>query len=191
MKIEDVFRKGLEVHQKTVQNLIDENLNDFTKMVEAVENSLKNDGKLIIFGNGGSAADAQHIAAELVGRFKMERKGLPAIALSVNTSILTAIGNDYSFDEIFVRQIEAIGKKGDVAIGISTSGNAENVIRAINKAKEIGIATIGLTGKDGGKLKDIVNIPIIIKTEDTARIQECHIFLGHILCEIIENLMNE
>ncbi len=137
-------------------------------------------------GNGGSAADCQHIAAELVGRFKSEREGLPAIALTTDTSILTAIGNDYSFNEIFARQIEALANKGDLVIGISTSGNSENVIRGILKAKKIGCYTVGLLGKDGGKLKNLVDLAIIIPSNNTPRIQECHILIGHIACEIVD-----
>tara|TARA_B100000953_G_C17798486_1_gene351307 strand:- start:194 stop:619 length:426 start_codon:yes stop_codon:yes gene_type:complete len=137
-------------------------------------------------GNGGSAGDAQHIAAELVGRFKKERKAMPALALTVDTSSLTALGNDYGFDTIFERQVEALANKNDTVIGISTSGNSENVVRAVNKANSIGAFTIGLLGNDGGKLKDAVNLPIIIPSNDTARIQEVHITIGHIICEIIE-----
>ena len=140
----------------------------------------------MLMGNGGSAADAQHIAAELVGRFKKERKAMPALALTVDTSSLTALGNDYGFDTIFERQVEALANKHDAVIGISTSGNSENIIRAVNKANSIGAFTIGLLGNDGGKLKDAVNLPIIIPSNDTARIQEVHITIGHIICEIIE-----
>ena len=140
----------------------------------------------MLMGNGGSAADAQHIAAELVGRFKKERKAMPALALTVDTSSLTALGNDYGFDTIFERQVEALANKNDTVIGISTSGNSENIIRAVNKANSIGAFTIGLLGNDGGKLKDAVNLPIIIPSNDTARIQEVHITIGHIICEIIE-----
>ena len=143
-------------------------------------------GKLLIMGNGGSAGDAQHIAAELVGRFKKERKAIPALALTVDTSSLTALGNDYGFETIFERQIEAIANKDDAVIGISTSGNSENVVRAIKKANSIGAYTIGLLGNNGGRLKEIVNLPIVIPSKDTARIQEVHITIGHIICEIIE-----
>jgi len=154
-----------------------------------IKNKLEIGGKLLLMGNGGSAGDAQHIAAELVGRFKKERKALPALALTVDTSSLTALGNDYGFDSIFERQIEAIANKNDVVIGISTSGNSENVVRAIKKANYLGAYTIGLLGNDGGKLKEIVNLPIIIPSNDTARIQEVHITIGHIICEIIEEDM--
>lgn len=153
-----------------------------TKIISA----LKNNNKVVLFGNGGSAADAQHIAGELVGRFLMEREPLPAIALTTNTSILTSIGNDYGFDEVFLRQVKAIVNKGDVAVGISTSGNAENVIKGIVCAKERGAYTVGMTGRDGGRLSHIVDICINVPSDKTPRIQECHITIGHILCGIVE-----
>ncbi len=153
---------------------------------QKIQGRLEAGGKLLLMGNGGSAGDAQHIAAELVGRFKKERKAMPALALTVDTSSLTALGNDYGFDTIFERQVEALANKNDTVIGISTSGNSENIIRAVNKANSIGAFTIGLLGNDGGKLKDAVNLPIIIPSNDTARIQEVHITIGHIICEIIE-----
>ena len=151
-----------------------------------IKNRLEVGGKLLLMGNGGSAGDAQHIAAELIGRFKKERKAMPALALTVDTSSLTALGNDYGFETIFERQVEALANKSDAIIGISTSGNSENVVRAINKANSIGAFTIGLLGNDGGKLKDAVNLPIVIPSNETARIQEVHITIGHIICEIIE-----
>jgi D-sedoheptulose 7-phosphate isomerase len=148
--------------------------------------ALEAGGKLIFFGNGGSAADAQHLVAELTGRYLRERKALAAIALTTNTSSLTAIGNDYSYDEVFSRQIEAIGNKGDVAIGISTSGNSENVIRAMKIAKQKELITAGMTGRNGGKLSEHCAYCLNVPSEQTPRIQEAHILLGHILCEIIE-----
>ena len=160
-----------------------------TEIFEAaqqIKNRLDDGGKLLLMGNGGSAGDAQHIAAELIGRFKKERKAIPALALTVDTSSLTALGNDYGFETVFERQVEALADKNDAVIGISTSGNSENVVRAINKANSIGAFTIGLLGNDGGKLKDAVNLPIVIPSNDTARIQEVHITIGHIICEIIE-----
>lgn len=153
---------------------------------QQIKNRLETGGKLLLMGNGGSAGDAQHIAAELVGRFKKERKAMPAIALTVDTSSLTALGNDYGFDTIFERQIEALANKSDAVVGISTSGNSENVVRAVHKANSIGAYTIGLLGNKGGKLKQIVNLPLVIPSNDTARIQEVHITIGHIICEIIE-----
>ena len=142
--------------------------------------------KVILFGNGGSAADAQHIAAEFVGRFAFDRAALPALALSVNTSCITAVGNDYGFDLVFSRQIEALGHAGDVAIGISTSGNSPNVIEAVSVAKKMGLHTIALSGNSGGKLKDAVDHCICVPSNETPRIQECHILIGHIISELVE-----
>ncbi|WP_456384911.1 D-sedoheptulose 7-phosphate isomerase [Persephonella sp.] len=147
---------------------------------------LKMGHKVLICGNGGSAADAQHFAAEIVGRFEKERKGFAAIALTTDTSALTAIGNDYGFEHVFSRQVEALGQKGDILIGISTSGNSPNVIRAVEVAKEMGIFTVGFLGKDGGKLKDIVDTAFIVPHNRTARIQEVHLTLEHALCNIID-----
>jgi D-sedoheptulose 7-phosphate isomerase len=146
-------------------------------------------GKLILFGNGGSAGDAQHIAAEFVGRFAMERRALPALALSVNTSCLTAIGNDYGYDQVFARQMEALGRPGDMAIGISTSGNSLNVLRCLEKARALGLYTVALTGGSGGTLKPVVDHCICVPSVSTARIQECHILIGHIIAELVETIL--
>lgn len=153
---------------------------------QVITGCLRSGGKLLFFGNGGSAADAQHLAAEFVGRFVKERDGLPAMALTTNSSILTAVGNDYGFEQIFARQIEALGRPGDVAIGISTSGKSPNVIAGIEEAKKRQLRTIGLSGRDGGELVGCVDIPITVASENTAQIQECHIAIGHILCELAE-----
>ena len=169
--------------KKTVAETLSSEILD---AAQKIQGRLEAGGKLLLMGNGGSAGDAQHIAAELVGRFKKERKAMPALALTVDTSSLTALGNDYGFNTIFERQVEALANKNDTVMGISTSGNSENVVRAVNKANSIGAFTIGLLGNDGGKLKDAVNLPIIIPSNDTARIQEVHITIGHIICEIIE-----
>lgn len=143
-------------------------------------------GKILLMGNGGSAADSQHIAAEIVGRFKKERRGLPAIALTTDTSILTSVGNDYGYEFIFSRQVEALCLPQDVVIGITTSGNSINVVRGIEKAKEIGATTIGMTGGTGGKLTDLCDFNLIMPSNDTPRIQEAHIFVGHSLCDLLE-----
>jgi len=153
----------------------------------AMQNTIQNGGKILIMGNGGSAADSQHIAAEIVGRFKKERKGMPAIALTTDTSILTSVGNDYGYDYIFARQIEALCRPEDLVIGITTSGNSANVVRAIEAAKVIGATTVGLTGGTGGKLKDLCDFNLVMPSNVTARIQETHIFVGHSLCEILES----
>jgi len=157
------------------------------KVGEICVKSLKNGNKIIICGNGGSAADAQHIAAELSGRFKKERKALAGIALTTDTSALTAIGNDYGFEYIFSRQVEAIGRKDDVLIAISTSGNSKNVIKAIESAREIGMRVITLIGKDGGEMRNLGDVNIIIPSDNTPRIQEMHIMIGHMICNFIDN----
>jgi D-sedoheptulose 7-phosphate isomerase len=153
----------------------------------AMTQCLRAGGKLLFFGNGGSAADAQHLSAEFVGRFMLERRGLPALALTTDSSILTAVGNDYGFDRVFSRQIEALGQTGDVAVGISTSGNSPNVIAGLKQAKSQHLKTIGLAGKDGGLLRQSCDIPLIVASPNTARVQECHITIGHLLCELVEN----
>jgi len=160
------------------------------KAIEAIRSDLKSGKKVLLMGNGGSAADAQHIAGELVGRFKKERKAIPAISLSTDTSILTAIGNDYGFEKVFERQIEALGNKGDVVIGISTSGNSENVYRAMKLAKKMGLTTIGLLGNDGGKIKNLSDIALVVPSKNTPRIQETHITIGHIICEGVERIIS-
>ncbi len=153
--------------------------------------SLRAGGKVLFFGNGGSAADAQHLAAEFTGRYLKERRALPALALHGNSSAVTAIGNDYGFDLVFARQMEALGKEGDVAVGISTSGNSRNVLRALEVAKARGIYTVALTGASGGLMKKLADCTLCIPSEETPRIQECHILTGHIICEIAEEMLFE
>lgn len=148
--------------------------------------SLRNDNKILLMGNGGSAADAQHIAGELIGRFKLERSSIPAIALTTDTSIITAVGNDYGFDRIFARQIESLGCEGDIVIAISTSGNSKNVIEALKISKKNNLKSVGLLGCGGGQIKDLVDIPIVVPSSNTPRIQEAHITIGHIICEEVE-----
>ena len=165
---------------------------EILKAAHTIRDCIADGGKLLLMGNGGSAADSQHIAAELIGRFKKERKAIPALALTVDSSSLTALGNDYGFDTIFSRQLEALATPRDAVIGISTSGNSRNVSLALNLAREIGAKTIGFMGNDGGNMKGCVDIRIIVPSNDTARIQEVHITVGHIICEIIEqDLINE
>jgi D-sedoheptulose 7-phosphate isomerase len=182
--VSERLRESIEVKEATLEN--EALLELIHEVALACIRTLESGGKLILFGNGGSAADAQHLAAELIGRYLRERRALPAIALTTNTSCLTAIGNDYSYEEVFSRQIEAIGCKGDLALGISTSGNSQNVIRALLVAKKKGLVTVGLTGSSGGKLRDETDYCLCIPSEHTPRIQEVHIAVGHILCEIIE-----
>lgn len=166
-----------------VRETLSEHINKIGKLMAK---SVANGGTLFWCGNGGSASDSQHLAAELVGRFKKNRRPLRSIALTTDTSILTCIANDFGYDDIFSRQIEALGRPGDVLIGISTSGNSENVLRAFKVAKEIGVTTVALLGKKGGAAKEIVDHPLTIPSDTTARIQESHIFIGHIFCELIE-----
>lgn len=159
----------------------------FQYILDLCINSIINDGKIILCGNGGSAADCQHFAAELIGRFEKERISIPAISLTTDTSIITAISNDYGFEYIFSRQIDGLGSKNDVLIVVSTSGNSQNIINAIKSAKNIGIRTIGLTGNGGGELSNLVDIPFIVPSSNTARIQEVHEILLHSLAESLEN----
>ena len=184
MKIKELLNESLEVKKEILNN--EDLLNRINDTANLIIETYLNEGKVLLCGNGGSAADAQHISAELSGRFKLDRKPLFAEALHVNTSFLTAVANDYSFDIVYSRLLEAFGKKGDVLIAISTSGNSKNVVNAVYKAKEIGIKTVGLTGRNGGKLKDLVDILINVPSDNTPRIQEAHITIGHIICEIVE-----
>jgi len=164
----------------------DETIAAIAKVSKILVEALDQGNKLLLFGNGGSAADAQHIAAEFVGRFGFDRPALPALALSVNTSCVTAIGNDYGFDLVFSRQIEALGRSGDVAVGISTSGNSANVLKAMAVAKKIGLHTVAFAGCTGGKLKNAVDYCICAPSNETPRIQECHILIGHVISELVE-----
>ncbi|GAB4195149.1 MAG: D-sedoheptulose 7-phosphate isomerase [Thermoflexibacter sp.] len=177
----------LQAHKAVVQKVIDTLQEDILKASEMLVETLKRGNKILIFGNGGSAGDAQHIAAELTGRYKTERRGLPAIALTTDTSALTAIGNDYGFQRVFDRQVEALAVKGDLLVGISTSGNSPNVINALKLGKEIGCMTLGLSGRGGGKMTEFCDLNLIVPSEDTPRIQEMHILIGHIVCQAVDN----
>jgi D-sedoheptulose 7-phosphate isomerase len=168
---------------------IEENAGRVVEVAKLMASAIAAGNKLLFFGNGGSAADAQHIVAEFVNRFLIERKPLPAIALTTDTSILTAIGNDYGFEEIFLKQMQALGKKGDIAIGISTSGNSPNVIKALKEAGEMGLTTVGITGKGGGKMKALVDHLLDVNSPETPRIQEVHITIGHFLCELVDDIL--
>jgi D-sedoheptulose 7-phosphate isomerase len=177
----------LVTHQETITKVIDTLQTDIQTACEMAIKTIRNGNKIILFGNGGSAADAQHIAAEFTGRYKTERKALPAIALTTDTSALTAIGNDYGYEKVFERQLEALAKEGDLLIGISSTGNSENVIRAFNLGSELGCKSIGLSGKGGGKFNGQCDINIIIPSENTPRIQEMHILIGHTICQVIDD----
>lgn len=161
-------------------------MDNMHKSLEVIIECLKKDGKIILAGNGGSAADAQHFAGEIVGRFMIERKPLPALSLCVDPSVMTCIGNDYGYDEVFSRQLEGLGREGDCFIAISTSGNSKNLVNAVNIAKKKGIKTIGFLGKDGGELKEICDYALIVPSNSTPRVQEIHTFTIHMMCEIIE-----
>ena len=180
-----IIRKEIAEHLKVARSMT--NLTDKVQIVaQLCIDSLRDGGKILIFGNGGSAGDAQHIAAELVGRYKNERKGLSAIALTTDTSTITSISNDYSYQYVFERQVEALANKGDVLIGISTSGNSVNVINGLKIAPLIGCRTIGLSGSGGGEMNKVCEINLVVSSKDTARIQEIHITIGHIICHLIE-----
>lgn len=183
---EQVFAADLAEHEQAVAALRTGLAAPFASLVTLCVAALRNDGKLLFFGNGGSAADAQHIATEFVVRYRKTRGALPALALTTDTSALTAIGNDFGFDDVFSRQIEGLGRTGDVAIGISTSGNSPNVIKALATARARGLATAGFGGGAGGKLPAVCDVTLIVPTPTTARIQECHILLGHMLCGAVE-----
>jgi D-sedoheptulose 7-phosphate isomerase len=177
------FKESGEVKARFLK----ENLPKMLEVIKLVSQSFEGGNKLLLFGNGGSAADAQHIAAEFVNRYIIDRPPLPAIALTTDTSVLTSVSNDSSFNEIFSRQIKALGKEGDVAIGISTSGNSPNIVKALEVAKEMGIKTIALAGNDGGTMAKIADVSLIVPSGSTPRIQETHILIGHILCEMVEH----
>ncbi len=184
-KIKDLLLESIQVKEDLLHDYLDKIIEITTLIIDA----LKKDGKVILFGNGGSASDSQHIAAELIGRFKKDRDPLPAIALTTNTSIITSLANDYGYEIVFSKQIEALGRKNDVAIGISTSGKAKNVAQAIKQAKKMDIKTIALTGGDGGDLAKLADVSLVVPSMVTARIQEAHIVIGHIVCEIIEQTL--
>jgi len=187
----DIIKSELKASAELKLQLIDTHAALIQKAADIIYNAITNRAKLLLFGNGGSAADAQHIAAEFVNRFRVEREPLPAIALSTDTSIITSIGNDYSFDEVFSKQIVALGNMGDIALGITTSGNSPNILNAFKIARDKGLFTIGLLGKDGGKARTMVDLAIIINHTDTPRIQEAHITIGHIICSVIDRRIFE
>ncbi|HHD75952.1 MAG TPA: D-sedoheptulose 7-phosphate isomerase [Campylobacterales bacterium] len=185
--MQETIKKEFTYHLETIQAVIGTMEKDLEKASSIAVETLRRGNKILFCGNGGSAADAQHIAAELSGRYKTERKGLPGIALTTNTSSLTAIGNDYGYDRIFDRQTEAFANEGDLLIGISTSGNSENVISALKLAKEIGCQTVGFSGRDGGKMNEVCDVNLIVPSDDTPRIQEMHILFGHTICQVIDD----
>jgi D-sedoheptulose 7-phosphate isomerase len=186
ISMEDHIIKIFKDSSRTKDTFLNENLVRLVQVIEAVTTALKAGNKILLFGNGGSAADAQHLAAEFVNRFIIERPPLPAIALTTDTSILTSIGNDYDFSEVFSKQIRAIGQQGDIAWGISTSGKSPNVVKGLETAKKMGLVTIGFTGKDGGEIAKMVDFSIHVESSSTARVQETHILAGHVICELVD-----
>lgn len=181
-KIKDILLESIQVKEEILRNQIGQ----IAEIAQLMIDCLKKDGKVIVFGNGGSASDSQHIAAELVGRFKKDRSALAGIALTTNTSVLTSLANDYGYDVVFSRQVEALGKKNDVVLGISTSGKAKNVALGIKQAKKMGIKTVALSGGDGGDIVKLADVSLVVPSKITARIQEAHITIAHIICEMIE-----
>jgi D-sedoheptulose 7-phosphate isomerase len=178
----------LNQHRKTIEEVISSLVPQIEQGCKLITKTIQIGNKVLLAGNGGSAADAQHIAAELTGRYVKERKALPAIALTVDTSALTAISNDYGYERVFERQIEALAVKGDLFIGISTSGNSANVLNALRAAREIGCITIGLSGNDGGQMNQLCDLNLVIPDKVTARIQEMHMLIGHIFCKAVDQL---
>lgn len=182
-RVEESLAESAFVKLLLVQRCLDQ----VTALASAAARALRAGRRMYVFGNGGSAADAQHIAAELEGRFRKNRRALPVLALTTNTSTLTAVGNDFGYDQTFARQVEAHVRKGDVVLAISTSGNSANVLEAVKRAKKAGAVVLGFTNEDGGKLKGLVDHCLTAPSKDTQRVQECHIAVGHVLCDIIES----
>jgi len=183
----EMIKNELNLHKETIEKTIETMIPTIEKASKLMVKTLKNGNKIILCGNGGSASDAQHISAELVGRYKSTRRGLPAIAITTDTSALTAIGNDFGYDRIFDRQVEALANKGDLLIGISTSGNSNNVLSALKLAKELECSTLGLSGNSGGKMNEVCDINLIVPSNNTPRIQEMHILIGHIMCQGVDD----
>jgi D-sedoheptulose 7-phosphate isomerase len=183
---EVLLQRELEEHRSAFEATVQMLSRPFTETLEILEHGLRRGGKLLLFGNGGSAADAQHIAAELIIRYKADRAAISAIALTTDSSALTACGNDLGFDAVFERQIEGLGREGDVAVGISTSGNSANVLKGLSQARAMGLRTVGLTGGTGGQMRSMCDALIVVPSSVTARIQEMHITIGHVLCKALE-----
>lgn len=186
-KIKQILKESIDVKEELLKTQI----GTIAEMAAIIIDGVKKGKKLIVFGNGGSAADSQHIVAEFIGRFKKERPPIPAIALSTNTSTITALSNDYGYEVSFKRQLEGLAEKGDIALGISTSGNAANVHEALQSAKSLGLKIITMTGRDGGKIAKLADVALKVPSKNTPRIQESHITAGHIICEIVEEQLSK
>ena len=187
--MENIILKRFKESSEVKNRFLRENLSKLLDVIKLISHTFEAGNKLFFFGNGGSAADAQHLAAEFVNRYVMDRPPLPAIALTTDASVLTSVSNDFAFNEIFAKQIRALGRERDVAIGITTSGNSPNVVKAFEVAKEMGIKTVAFTGNDGGIVGKMADFPLIVPSTSTPRIQEAHILIGHILCEMVEHYL--
>jgi D-sedoheptulose 7-phosphate isomerase len=185
--MEDIILKRFKESSEVKRLFLRGNLPKLLDVIKMVSHAFESGNKILLFGNGGSAADAQHLAAEFVNRYVMDRPPLPAVALTTDTSILTSVSNDIAFDEIFSKQLRALGKEGDVAIGISTSGNSPNIVKAFEVAKEMGMKRVALTGNNGGVISKMADFSLVVPSTSTPRIQEVHILIGHILCEMVEH----
>jgi len=187
--MKEIIRRVAKESRRIQEDFVQKNTSQLIDCAEYISKASKNDRKLMLCGNGGSAADAQHIAAEFVNRFQLDRHPLPAMALTTDTSIITSVANDYSFEEIFSKQIQALGVEGDILLAISTSGNSNNILSAIRTAKEKGLYTLGLIGGDGGKMLTLVDLPMVVESNETPRVQETHILAGHLICELVEYIL--
>jgi D-sedoheptulose 7-phosphate isomerase len=187
--MEEIIKRVVKESQRIQEGFVRKNAFQLINCAEYISKAFTSNRKLLLCGNGGSAADAQHIAAEFVNRFLLDRRPLPAIALTTDTSIITSVANDYSYEEIFSKQIQALGVEGDILLAISTSGSSENILSAVKTAKERGLYTIGFIGGDGGKMLQLVDLPILVESNETPRIQEIHILAGHLICELVEHIL--
>ena len=187
--MEEIIRRVAKESRRIQEGFIQINTSQLIDCAEYISKAFKNNRKLMLCGNGGSAADAQHIAAEFVNRFLLDRHPLPAMALTTDTSIITSVANDYSYEEVFSKQIQALGVEGDILLAISTSGNSNNILSAIRTAKGKGLYTVGLIGGDGGKMLTLVDLPLVVVSNETPRVQETHILAGHLICELVEYIL--
>jgi D-sedoheptulose 7-phosphate isomerase len=187
--MEEIIRRVAKDSRRIQEGFVQKNTSQLINCAEYISKAFQNDRKLMLCGNGGSAADAQHIAAEFVNRFLLDRHPLPAMALTTDTSIITSVANDYSYEEVFSKQIQALGVEGDILLAISTSGNSNNILSAIRTAKGKGLYTVGLIGGDGGKMLTLVDLPLVVVSNETPRVQETHILAGHLICELVEYVL--
>jgi len=187
--MEEIIRRVAKESRRIQEGFVQKNTSQLINCAEYISKAFKNDRKLMLCGNGGSAADAQHIAAEFVNRFLLDRHPLPAMALTTDTSIITSVANDYRYEDVFSKQIQALGIEGDILLAISTSGNSKNILSAIMTAKEKGLYTVGLIGGDGGKMLTLVDLSLVVVSNETPRVQETHILAGHLICELVEYIL--